>query len=417
MENIDPSSESQLHIRLITKQEQYAVPDIPYSVPATIDTIGLNTLLNALLKEHSDQHKKQEFDFIVNGELLRVLLVDHLQEYGLSVEDIVTIEYIQRTPPPQPEDALLHDDWISGIQVNGNWILTGCYDNTVNVWSIHGKHQASVSGHTEPVKAVHWLIPEDPSAGFATVSHDLTGVLWHWEPGSKEIHPCIALRGHERPIECLGINTERQRIVTGGWDTHLKVWSSSLEHDTEEPAHKRFKGMSSRVPLFTLLGHKEAITSVQWIDTNEVCTVSMDHTIRLWDMELCGLKNEIMGQKAFLGASWSPLSKSLITCSADTRIRLYDPRSVEGTICKTTFVSHTLWVTAVAWAQHDEHLFMSGGYDESVKLWDTRSPKAPLYELSGHEGKVLCVDWSNPKHLVSGGTDNSVHIFKNKKTT
>lgn len=84
-------------------------------------------------------------------------------------------------------------------------------------------------------------------------------------------------------------------------------------------------------------------------------------------------------------------------------------------MCKTLFTSHTLWVSAVTWSQHDEHLFLSGSYDECVKLWDTRCPRAPLYDLSGHEGKVLCVDWSNPRHLVSGGTDNSVHIFKNRQ--
>lgn len=131
--------------------------------------------------------------------------------------------------------------------------------------------------------------------------------------------------------------------------------------------------------------------------------------------QLCGIKNEIVGQKAFLSASWSPLSNTLITSSADRHIRLYDPRSSEGLVCKTTFTSHTLWVPAVCWSKHDEHLFVSGSYDQSVKLWDTRSPKAPLYNLSGHDDKILCVDWSNPKVIVSGGADSCVHIFKNKQ--
>lgn len=130
---------------------------------------------------------------------------------------------------------------------------------------------------------------------------------------------------------------------------------------------------------------------------------------------MCGLKNEIIGQKAFLGADWSPHTQSIIACSADRHIRLYDPRSNEGAVCKSTFTSHTLWVSAVKWSKHDEHLFMSGSHDECVKLWDTRSPKAPLFDLTGHQGKVLCLDWSNPKYMVSGGTDNAVHVFKNKQ--
>lgn len=85
-----------------------------------------------------------------------------------------------------------------------------------------------------------------------------------------------------------------------------------------------------------------------------------------------------------------------------------------GLLCKTTFTSHTLWVSSVKWSDYDEHLFVSGSYDAGVKLWDTRSSKAPLYDLQGHVGQVLAVDWSNRQYLVSGGSDNSVHIFKNK---
>lgn len=43
------------------------------------------------------------------------------------------------------------------------------------------------------------------------------------------------------------------------------------------------------------------------------------------------------------------------------------------------------------------------------------SPKAPLYDLMGHEDKVHDCDWSNPKYMISGGSDNTVRIFKSKK--
>ena len=35
----------------------------------------------------------------------------------------------------------------------------------------------------------------------------------------------------------------------------------------------------------TLSGHKEGISSAQWVGTNEVYTSSWDHTIRMWDIE------------------------------------------------------------------------------------------------------------------------------------
>lgn len=43
-----------------------------------------------------------------------------------------------------------------------------------------------------------------------------------------------------------------------------------------------------------------------------------------------------------------------------------------------------------------------------------RSSKVPLFELTGHEDKVMCSDWTNPQLILSGGADNTVRIFKNK---
>lgn len=111
----------------------------------------------------------------------------------------------------------------------------------------------------------------------------------------------------------------------------------------------------------------------------------------------------------------------------------------DGTIVKNTYLGHSQWVQSVCWSSSEEHLFISGSYDNQVKLWDMRryvfvlsfqkkkngifyflffryfSPKAPLYDLLGHEDKVHDCDWSNPKYMVSGGSDNSVRVFKSKK--
>jgi ribosome biogenesis protein YTM1 len=37
--------------------------------------------------------------------------------------------------------------------------------------------------------------------------------------------------------------------------------------------------------------------------------------------------------------------------------------------------------------------------------------------MTGHEEKVLAVDWSIPQYLLSGGADNHLKIFQYKDLT
>lgn len=43
-----------------------------------------------------------------------------------------------------------------------------------------------------------------------------------------------------------------------------------------------------------------------------------------------------------------------------------------------------------------------------TQLWDLRS-NVPLATLATHTDKVLCVAWSGPRMLLSGGADCQLH--------
>lgn len=77
----------------------------------------------------------------------------------------------------------------------------------------------------------------------------------------------------------------------------------------------------------TLKGHKENISSVQFINNSDLLTASWDHTIKHWDGEVGGIKTEIVGNKSFFNHDYSDKNSCIITCSSDRHIRLYDLRS------------------------------------------------------------------------------------------
>jgi WD40 repeat protein len=41
-----------------------------------------------------------------------------------------------------------------------------------------------------------------------------------------------------------------------------------------------------------------------------------------------------------------------------------------------------------------------------------RSPGAPLYDISGHVGHVLAVDWSHDGLIASGGKDSTIKTYR-----
>ncbi|XP_071514205.1 ribosome biogenesis protein WDR12 homolog [Panulirus ornatus] len=416
-------------VKFITKQEQYAVSGASVSVQASITSAGLNKVIRAFNRQGSVEKKDlPQFEFIVSGQLLIGSLKQRLEECGVSLESVVEIEYIEKQPPPTPKDSLHHDDWVAALQCSDQWLLTGCYDNTLHLWNVEGlaagqgdrAHTLTIPAHRAPVKAVTWVHTESPTKTFISTSIDQTAVLWVWKSDTNTVECVSECHGHTQSVECVAVDSTRQFFATGSWDNMLKIWSTGnkgTEEEEEEQDKKRRRAIKppKKTPITTLAGHSESVGGVVWTGVKEVATASWDHSLLVWDIDIGGVKSQIIGNCAFFAVTWSPLNRTLLTGCADRYIRMYDPRITEGSVVQQKFTSHTKWVPSVKWSTTKEHLFVSGGYDNVVKHWDFRSPKAPLYDLSGHEDKVLVVDWSHPDYIVSGSSDCTAKIFSTEE--
>ncbi|CAG2105994.1 unnamed protein product [Medioppia subpectinata] len=426
----------------VTKDQRLSIPSVPYSLNGSTHALDLNALIKTLLAEDNDHQndvnlEEIDFDFAINGKLLRLSIEEFVENERLVAENQIEIEFFVKSCPPKPHNSLLHDDWVSCVDCTHNWIISGCYDNSVHIWDLNndGSHKIAIPAHLAPVKDIQWIGGhlDDGSDDhmFVSSSHDETAIVWKWNSLSNQVEYLFSCRGHSRSVDCVDVNNDL--LATGSYDQMLKIWSlvddkketESSEASTSQKKMKKNDGSVSgdrnRTPIITLSGHKEAVTSCAWMkesttgDTSvvNIATTSMDNTIRLWDIEVGESKQTLTSNKAFLSISYSPLNHCLITGSCDRHIRLWDPRASTGSLVAGVYSSHQSWVSSIDFSKTNEFQFISGSYDNIVKQWDIRSPDAPLYDLIGHDDKVLCVNWSSDEYMISGSADNQLKIFSN----
>ncbi|MEB3887294.1 WD40 repeat domain-containing serine/threonine-protein kinase [Lyngbya sp. CCY1209] len=129
---------------------------------------------------------------------------------------------------------------------------------------------------------------------------------------------------------------------------------------------------TARVPLHTLTGHRDAVTSVAFSpDGKTLASGSEDLTIEIW--------------KADVGKRWY------------------------------TLTGHEDWVTSVAFSP-DGQTLASGSRDQTVEIWDLKKGKR-WYTLSGHADRVYGVAFSpDGQTLASASRDRTVRLWDLKRS-
>ncbi|MCL4128536.1 UNVERIFIED_CONTAM: hypothetical protein GTU68_024189 [Idotea baltica] len=415
-------------LKFTTKQQQYAIPQAPVAVKENVEADQLNAIVESFLEKAGMVDDIPHFEFMIEGKLLEMTLGEHLKLVGKSFESTVEVEFLERYPPPTPKDNLEHDDWVSAVMSNGQWLVTGCYDNTVQLWEVGGMkmgrgkegHKLTIPAHKAPVKAVAWIRSEGVVKTFASCSIDQTTLVWDWDSKKNSVECVYECRGHTQSVECLGVEKDGKKFATGSWDNSLKIWDADSKFSSQPAAEtepnqkktKRTKDQRLKTPLMTFAGHSESVSGVDWVSSTQLVSCSWDHSIRLWDIEAGGKTSQISGNIAFFCLAYSRTNNALLAGCADRFVRLYDPRATQGSIVRNKFENHRNWVPTVKWSAADSNCFVTGCYDRKVRVWDMRSSKTPLYSILGHTEKVLSVDWSSSKHIASGGADCSALIYE-----
>uniref|UniRef100_F1KVU2 Ribosome biogenesis protein WDR12 homolog n=1 Tax=Ascaris suum TaxID=6253 RepID=F1KVU2_ASCSU len=396
------------------------IPDVSISVPSTATVDHFNALVNKTLENSSEGWKSMDFDFLIDSVLLRTTLAEFVEEHGTPTESVIRVECILREPAPTPHCDVAFDDWVASVKTTDLFFAAATYSGDVSLYSHSGELLSSLDVHEEAVKCVD-VISTGSEYRLLSGGCDQTIVLSEVDREARTTTPTYVLRGHERSVECLSINEEGTRLVSGGFDALVKVWnieegdeSTTFTKDPENKPKKRRSSVLTKKPMMTLAGHKEVVVGAKWLPTSkkDIVTASWDHTLLIWDVELAGHTSSLSSTKSFTCVATCPTNGLLLTGSVDPVVRLWDPRSREGSLVKQSFYGHNGWVTSLCWSPTKQNLFVSSSFDKISKMWDLRSPKAPLFDLKGHSDRILCCDWSIDEFIVSGGVDCALKVFR-----
>lgn len=182
-----------IQVKFFTSQTEYAVPSSSILVPIHFRRKALSEIINHLLGKADGKLKycvphgvrdfwiknpniklffftsstafrsrfmrsvgaKVDFDFLIEGQLLRTPLNDYLTQKGLSTENTLNVEYVVALPAPKPLTAFQTDDWISSISIlSENEFLSTGYDGVVTLWNAEGKVLSQAQVATSPLKSI-----------------------------------------------------------------------------------------------------------------------------------------------------------------------------------------------------------------------------------------------------------------------
>jgi WD40 repeat protein len=172
---------------------------------------------------------------------------------------------------------------------------------------------------------------------------------------------CPPLAGHEGIVESLAFSPDGQILASGSWDTSVRLWDTATGEPIGPP----------------LAGHTNIVTSL----------------------------------------AFSPDGATLASGGADQSIRLWDVRAALGTgpatvaLARQPLQGHTGIVMSLTFHPAGA-ILASGGYDGTVRLWNTTTGQAIGSPLAGHSGTVTSVAFGpDGSTLASGSEDTSVAIW------
>ena len=120
--------------------------------------------------------------------------------------------------------------------------------------------------------------------------------------------------------------------------------------------------------------------------------------------ELRGHRDKVTSLK------WSPDGRKLGSGSADQTARVWLSERASSTRDSLELRGHSGDISQLAWDPSHTDRLCTASLDKSLKIWDIRTPKAPLQTLLT-PGENINVAWASDGQTIAVGSKDDVIIF------
>lgn len=182
----------------------------------------------------------------------------------------------------------------------------------------------------------------------------------------------------------------------------------------EESGTVRLFECSSKQPLRVFNQHTAAVHRVSFTaDNTHILSFSDDKTVKLWDIPAEKAVHTYEEHNDYIRAGCaSPISPNIfISGGYDNVVKAYDTR-IGGLNEKSVIfeVNHGRPVEALMWLPTGG-IFMSAG-DTTIKVWDAFSSGKQIAQISEHHKTITCLRMaSNGRRFMSSGLDRHVKVY------
>jgi mitogen-activated protein kinase organizer 1 len=274
------------------------------------------------------------------------------------------------------------------FSVDGAYCLTGGHDRLVRLWNPYSNECIrEYEGHNYEVRAID--VTTD-SAHFASCGSDKAVLVWDVESGSV----VRRLRGHRGDVNAVAFAAQQSVLITGGYDRSVRIWDLRA---------------SSFEPLDTMSQFKDAVMSVQPVDSAIVCAC-VDGSVATFDVRRGACTWDFVGRPVSSACVSNDGNCTLVSC-LDSTVRLLD-RSNGELLAEYRGHKHTESKSNCLLTRNDAYV-VAGSEDGTVVLWDLVDDKSVAARLAGHVRPVTSVAYSRTRNaLLSTSVDGTARLWQ-----